>query len=364
MLDALVVLSPALCVDTSTVTPVKSSVVSLVEQSVAVTVVPSDPTSNVCSVHLRAAKLTAHGVFATEAPIVTEDMPEAGCVHLTENFAPADLLLIVNEVTGVLAVIVISNRSGLFTDWSDRLMIGAAAVPLMPVVAVAVDPVKTDPPPPPPDMATADCAVTRPLAFVVTAQTWVESPHAPEPLFTVASVTALLPFVVASPLNSDCDNVTVPLELSPRSSPVAAAAGTFHPYAVPMDVGANQVNELAGNAGAVPCPRFRNPAAEPPDPVVMPPVNVIVPVRYEHPESLLITVPAVKNAHCVLAGDPLVVTVPGPPPPVPVAQSISPVTGFTVSLQVCPHDTPAHIAISNSSVKIRVVFMCVNSWNC
>lgn len=54
----------------------------------------------------------------------------------------------------------------------------------------------------PPVIAVAVCEVTKPFPLVVTAQTWVASPQAPGPPFTVARVSATAPLeLVASPVN-------------------------------------------------------------------------------------------------------------------------------------------------------------------
>src|ERR1700733_2601376 len=69
-------------------------------------------------------------------------------------------------------------------------------------------------------MTTADCAVTRPLPFVVTWQTCVASPQPPGAELTVASVVAPVPPVlVTSPVR--------PGALVAARTPVTSAVDTF-----------------------------------------------------------------------------------------------------------------------------------------
>src|ERR1700730_11703134 len=114
---------------------------SLDVHPIAKTELPSEATTNSCSVHWPAPRLTGHGVLDTDAPHVTSAILLPGSNHFTLNTAPGVLLFTVTLVTGVDAVTVISNNVGLLTLWSDRLSTGAAAVPVMPAEFVAVEPV-------------------------------------------------------------------------------------------------------------------------------------------------------------------------------------------------------------------------------
>jgi hypothetical protein len=104
-----------------------------------------------------------------------------------------------------------------------------SAVATVELVTVCVDPAKCATPAAGEDATTAFAATTPESAGMLAAPKLTRCPLVPakDVLLIFVQVTALLPLVVQSPLNSDCDIVTVPEELSPRYSPLAAEEGTF-----------------------------------------------------------------------------------------------------------------------------------------
>jgi hypothetical protein len=94
-------------------------------------------------------------------------------------------------------------------------------------------------------------AVPVPPLAIDTGKVIVAAPVNDVPLVLV-QVIAFEPDVVQSPLSSACESVTVFEELSPRTIPVAAAAGVFQPNEVVMLAGANRSKALLPNDGAEP----------------------------------------------------------------------------------------------------------------
>lgn len=153
-------------------------------------------------------------------------------------------------------------------------------------------------------IAVAVCAVTSPFALVVTAQTWVASPHAPEPLFTVANVAATdpVPDAVTSPVRAeippvgvlhDPSNFRYPLEhvvQRPTTSAKPASPTVLDP-----------VQETGVPVVPVPVMPLPPPPPEPPATVEMFNVSVVTAELTEFPVKRTVRVPLIGTDVAVVA---------------------------------------------------------------